>query len=218
MLAVQDHYKNPRWSTVLAVLIQMFGYPYVAYKAAAAGGGLQQWLGGGWEVGTEAIFWDRLFFVALIGYMAKDMHCMPDPLLVAHHVLCGGSALLALFLSGGARIFMFGTLILEIGSCTVNLVLLLRSHGAPPVSQQLMSLVSLAMITASHVVSAWGMYMFCFSRDDVVTGVVMRSAMGVGAARFFCIVTPILLYLRQKAAIEEVIEAFSAGKSAKKLD
>ena len=114
MLAVQDHYKNPRWSTVLAVLIQMFGYPYVAYKAAAAGGGLQQWLGGGWEVGTEAIFWDRLFFVALFGYMAKDMHCMPDPSMVAHHFLCGGSAVGNLFLSGGARIFMFGTLILEV--------------------------------------------------------------------------------------------------------
>ena len=55
-----------------------------------------------------------MFYVGLFGYMAKDMHCMPDPSMVAHHFLCGGSAVGNLFLSGGARIFMFGTLILEV--------------------------------------------------------------------------------------------------------
>ena len=43
---------------MLALPLQMFFYPYLVYKAASTGGGLHEWLGGGWEVGTEAAFWD----------------------------------------------------------------------------------------------------------------------------------------------------------------
>jgi hypothetical protein len=159
-----------------------------------------------------------MFYVGLFGYMAKDMHCMPDPSMVAHHFLCGGSAVGNLFVSGGARIFMFGTLILELGSCSVNLTMLLESHKAWTVYRKLMSFASLVIITASHVVAFWCTYVFAYGRDDAVTGVVLRSMPGVGAVRFYCVATPILLYLRQKAVIEEMVKAFSAGSSAKKVD
>ena len=237
---------------MLALPLQMIFYPYLVYKAASTGGGLHEWLGGGWEVGTEAAFWDRWeatrrvyrspaaggaarlvrkrhrlarsdsaacrlsTSVLALASLTKDVLRRPvrlhgqghalharsldggaplpvrrlgcrEPLLVrwradihvrhadprGMQILCvpGATSPLSSGIVSRLQVSDCATRTHpQLGSCSVNLTMLLESHKAWTVYRKLMSFASLVIITVSHVVAFWCTYVFAYGRDDAVTG------------------------------------------------
>ena len=181
---------------------------------AASGGDVLSWLGAGWD-DSQSSWWDCAFAVVLFGYLFKDMFEMPDPMLLTHHFVCGMTATMSLYMPVAARCFTLGTAALEFGSMSVNVILMAEAKGCSAAVQRALALTSLAVVSFSHVVAAWLTYAMATGSDGGLTGLTLAAESPMWVRCWFVPVTPALLVLRQKCAIDKLVEVRGPGRRAR---
>ena len=181
---------------------------------AASGGDVLSWLGAGWD-DSQSSWWDCAFAVVLFGYLFKDMFEMPDPMLLTHHFVCGLTATMSLYMPVAARCFTLGTAALEFGSMSVNVILMAEAKGCSAAVQRALALTSLAVVSFSHVVAAWLTYAMATGSDGGLIGLTLAAESPMWVRCWFVPVTPALLVLRQKCAIDKLVEVRGPDRRAR---
>lgn len=113
---------SPRWSWHLGQAYQLLVFPTLVFLAWLQHDLELRWLNSSWDHPEVAMFWERVFCWAAVGYFLKDLFSPLDTLLVVHHLVAAAATVMALMMPSGVGSFVATLAVFELGSCAYSIV------------------------------------------------------------------------------------------------
>jgi len=187
----------PRWNYHVSILAQLVTFPALVVPAWASKNFSLEWLEASWDSYPSMNF-ERLFLYTMVGYLTKDFLVKMDALLYLHHAVCLFGTVCWLYAScKGLTCFIFGTMILELGSASFNLWTLYRHI---PCSRILYMMI----MSASNLIAVLIVLRFCLFPEPPIGLKILFTTSTVGLA-----------FMRQKVCLQGGFESKPQPPTAK---
>jgi hypothetical protein len=200
-----------RWSWYMGLFTQSLVYPLICFLAwRSKGFETTPWLNAKWTDYGGDFYFERLWFYAFFGYLMKDMADMTDALYIVHHVACMVGVIMTLFLPCGFVPLLLGMCSLEMGSACMCLAKIMPEV---PHTNPKLDLVYWAGMTFSNLFC-----LACCGYNAFFVDFGMLQPFQWYMKLLFVLITSILCYLRQEAAVDnykESEERYSKEKARK---
>ena len=184
-----------RWSWYCGLFTQSLIYPSICFLAwRSKGFETTKWLDSTWTDSGGDFYFERLWFYTFFGYLMKDMGDIDDVLYIAHHVACMVGVLMTLSLPCGFIPLLLGMCSLEMGSACMCVAKIFPE--VPHTNPRLDGVYWVGM-TISNLFC-----LCCCAYNAFVVDFGMLQPFQWYMKLLFIVITSVLCYLRQDAAMQ----------------